>query len=101
MENYKIPILTPSPIRFQVIDSALTVLKSSNADGQFYRQKSWCIVRDYLFAAMNLDDNKQVLFALLTHEDFKTKAHLTGQFPSQGTITKYACIVRVNIKTGR
>uniref|UniRef100_A0A146L0J1 Transformation/transcription domain-associated protein n=6 Tax=Lygus hesperus TaxID=30085 RepID=A0A146L0J1_LYGHE len=67
----------------KVIESALTILKTNGADVQFYKQKSWCIVRDYLLSAMNLDDNEKLLFALLTHADFEKKPSSSGQPHSQ------------------
>ncbi|KAL4715075.1 hypothetical protein ACJJTC_012122 [Scirpophaga incertulas] len=60
------------PIDFEVdkvIETAFAALKSSTTD-PFYRRQCWEVLRCYLAASLNLDDDRQTLQKLFTHPSF-------------------------------
>ncbi|KAL0894581.1 hypothetical protein ABMA27_013148 [Loxostege sticticalis] len=62
----------PKPIDFEVdkvIDTAFSALKSSTTD-PFYRRQCWEVLRCYLAASLNLDDDRQTLLKLFNHPSF-------------------------------
>ncbi|XP_060810438.1 transcription-associated protein 1 isoform X2 [Amyelois transitella] len=62
----------PKPIDFEVdkvIETAFSALKSSTTD-PFYRRQCWEVLRCYLAASLNLDDDKQTLQKLFNHPSF-------------------------------
>ncbi|CAH2104885.1 unnamed protein product [Euphydryas editha] len=70
----------PKPIDFEVdkiIETAFSALKSSTTD-PFYRRQCWEVLRCYLAASLNLDDDKATLQKLFNHPSF-----LEGKIPSQ------------------
>ncbi|XP_045458905.1 transcription-associated protein 1 [Melitaea cinxia] len=70
----------PKPIDFEVdkiIETAFSALKSSTTD-PFYRRQCWEVLRCYLAASLNLDDDKATLHKLFSHPSF-----LEGKIPSQ------------------
>ncbi|XP_041986434.1 transcription-associated protein 1 isoform X2 [Aricia agestis] len=70
----------PKPIDFEVdkvIETAFTALKSSTTD-PFYRRQCWEVLRCYLAASLNLDDDKSTLQKLFNHPSF-----VDGPIPAQ------------------
>lgn len=60
------------PIEFpvdKVIETAFNALKSSSTD-PFYWRQSWEVIRCYLAASLNLDDDKHTLQKLFMHPSF-------------------------------
>ncbi|KOB75140.1 Transformation/transcription domain-associated protein [Operophtera brumata] len=60
------------PIDFEVdkvIDTAFAALKSSTTD-PFYRKQCWEVLRCYLAASLNLDDDRETLQKLFNHPSF-------------------------------
>lgn len=60
------------PIEFpidKVIETAFNALKSSSTD-PFYWRQSWEVIRCYLAASLNLDDDKHTLQKLFMHNSF-------------------------------
>ncbi|CAK1549719.1 unnamed protein product [Leptosia nina] len=86
------------PIDFEVdkvIETAFAALKSSTTD-PFYRRQCWEVLRCYLAASLNLEDDKATLQKLLNHPSF-----LEGKIPAQSG-PYYKCsnsIVRNTHKT--
>ncbi|XP_038211764.1 transcription-associated protein 1 isoform X1 [Zerene cesonia] len=86
------------PIDFEVdkvIETAFSALKSSTTD-PFYRRQCWEVLRCYLAASLNLDDDRATLQKLFNHPNF-----LDGKIPSQNG-PYYKCsnsIVRNTHKT--
>ncbi|XP_046961593.1 transcription-associated protein 1 isoform X1 [Vanessa cardui] len=77
----------PKPIDFEVdkiIETAFSALKSSTTD-PFYRRQCWEVLRCYLAASLNLDDDKATLQKLFNHPSF-----LEGKIPPQ-TGPYYKC----------
>ena len=62
-QDCKTPVQLPSE---KSIEVALTALKSSSTD-TYYRKHAWEVIKCYLVATMNLDDDKQALTHLFTH----------------------------------
>ncbi|XP_073941495.1 transcription-associated protein Nipped-A isoform X1 [Choristoneura fumiferana] len=70
----------PKPIDFEVdkvIETAFAALKSSTTD-PFYRRQCWEVLRCYLAASLNLDDDRATLQKLFNHPSF-----LEGKIQSQ------------------
>ncbi|XP_030041101.2 transcription-associated protein 1 isoform X2 [Manduca sexta] len=62
----------PKPIDFEVdkvIETAFSALKSSTTD-PFYRRQCWEVLRCYLTASLNLDDDRATLQKLFNHPSF-------------------------------
>ncbi|XP_069681279.1 transformation/transcription domain-associated protein isoform X3 [Periplaneta americana] len=62
----------PKPIDFpveKVIETAFTALKSSTTD-PFYRRQCWEVIRCFLVASINLDDDKTKMQQLFSHPSF-------------------------------
>lgn len=60
------------PIDFEVdklIETSFTALKSSATD-PFYRKQCWDVLRCYLVASLNLDDDRETLKKLFNHPTF-------------------------------
>ncbi|CAF4870377.1 unnamed protein product [Pieris macdunnoughi] len=86
------------PIDFEVdkvIETAFSALKSSTTD-PFYRRQCWEVLRCYLAASLNLEDDRPTLQKLFNHPSF-----LEGKIPAQSG-PYYKCsnsIVRNTHKT--
>ncbi|VVC99481.1 unnamed protein product [Leptidea sinapis] len=68
------------PIDFEVdkvIETAFSALKSSTTD-PFYRRQCWEVLRCYLAASLNLDDDRATLQKLFNHPSFTE-----GKIPAQ------------------
>ncbi|XP_013399833.1 transformation/transcription domain-associated protein-like [Lingula anatina] len=65
-QDCKTPITLPAE---KVIEHALNALKSSQTDSH-YRRQSWEVIKCFLVAMLNLDDDKQTLTHLFTHSSF-------------------------------
>jgi transformation/transcription domain-associated protein len=57
---------------FQVIETAFTALKSSTTD-PFYRRQCWEVIRCFLVASLNLDDDKNMMQQLFSHPRYHTE----------------------------
>ncbi len=60
---------TKTPVSLPVekaIDVAFDALKSSNTEA-YYRRQAWEVIKCYLVATMNLEDDKQTLMHLFNH----------------------------------
>ncbi|KPJ11920.1 Transformation/transcription domain-associated protein [Papilio machaon] len=70
----------PKPIDFEVdkiIETAFTALKSSTTE-PYYRRQCWEVLRCYLAATLNLEDDRATLYKLLNHPSF-----VDGKIPPQ------------------
>ncbi|XP_026322829.1 transcription-associated protein 1 isoform X2 [Hyposmocoma kahamanoa] len=70
----------PRPLDFEVdkvIETAFSALKSSTTD-PFYRRQCWEVLRCYLAASLNLEDDKATLQKLFNHPSF-----VEGKIPIQ------------------
>jgi transformation/transcription domain-associated protein len=56
---------------FQVIETAFTALKSSTTD-PFYRRQCWEVIRCFLVASLNLDDDKNTMQQLFSYPRYIT-----------------------------
>lgn len=62
----------PDPVHLpvqKIIETALTTLKKSTSD-PFCRRQAWEVVRDFIIASIQLDENKKNLANLLMHPSF-------------------------------
>ena len=73
----KFPIYFPEhkdaiqlPVK-KVIQVAFNALKSSSTEPGFYRKQCWEVIKSYLVAALQLDDDKSTLLKLLAHTSFR------------------------------
>ncbi|KAJ7305883.1 hypothetical protein JRQ81_010249, partial [Phrynocephalus forsythii] len=57
----------------KAIETALDCLKSANTE-PYYRRQAWEVIKCFLVAMMNLDDNKHALYQLLAHPNFTEKS---------------------------
>ena len=64
----------------QAIDSALTTLKSSSTDG-YHRRQAWDLIKCFLVAVMNLEDDANTMQHLFTHPSFSDKEILPPTLP--------------------
>ena len=62
-KDCKTPISLPVE---KAIEVAFEALKSSNTEA-FYRKQAWEVIKCYLVASMNLDDDKVTLSHLFNH----------------------------------
>lgn len=56
---------------FQVIETAFTALKTSTTD-PFYRRQCWEVIRCFLVASLNLDDDKNTMQQLFSYPRYIT-----------------------------
>ena len=73
----KFPIYFPEhkdaiqlPVK-KVIETAFNALKSSSTEPGFYRKQCWEVIKSYLVAALQVDDDKSMLLKLLSHTSFR------------------------------
>ena len=73
----KFPIYFPEhkdaiqlPVK-KVIETAFNALKSSSTEPGFYRKQCWEVIKSYLVAALQEDDDKRMLLKLLSHTSFR------------------------------
>ena len=60
---------TKTPLGLPVeraVETALNALKASNTEG-FYRKQAWEVIKGFLVASLNHDDEKKSLTYLFTH----------------------------------
>jgi len=57
---------------FQVIETAFTALKTSTTD-PFYRRQCWEVIRCFLVASLNLDDDKNTMQQLFSYPRYITR----------------------------
>jgi transformation/transcription domain-associated protein len=55
----------------KVIETAFNALKSSSTEPGFYRKQCWEVIKCYLVASLQLDDDKGTLLKLLAHPSFR------------------------------
>ena len=55
----------------KVIETAFNALKSSSTEPGFYRKQCWEVIKSYLVASLQLDDDKSTLLKLLAHPSFR------------------------------
>ena len=55
----------------KVIETAFNALKSSSTEPGFYRKQCWEVIKSYLVASLQLDEEKSTLLKLLTHPLFR------------------------------
>lgn len=55
----------------RAVETALNALKASNTEA-FYRKQSWEVIKGFLVASLNLDDEKKSLTYLFTHARYVT-----------------------------
>ncbi|GFR25610.1 hypothetical protein TNCT_594364 [Trichonephila clavata] len=60
----------------KVIETACTALKTSNTN-EFYRKQCWKVIKGFLSANVELDNDKNNVFQLYSHPSF-----ITGEIPS-------------------
>jgi transformation/transcription domain-associated protein len=65
----KTPISLPVE---RTVETALNALKASNIE-TFYRKQSWEVIKCFLVATLNLNDDKKMLAHLFTHPNFVEK----------------------------
>lgn len=66
--EHKDPIELPVK---KVIETAFNALKSSSTEPGFYRKQCWEVIKSYLVASLQLDDDKATLLKLLSHSSFR------------------------------
>ena len=66
--EHKDPIQLPVK---KVIETAFNALKSSSTEPGFYRKQCWEVIKSYLVASLQLDDDKSTLLKLLAHTSFR------------------------------
>lgn len=66
--EHKDPISLPVK---KVIETAFNALKSSSTEPGFYRKQCWEVIKSYLVASLQLDDDKSTLLKLLAHPSFR------------------------------
>lgn len=67
-QEHKEPIDLPVK---KVIETAFNALKSSSTEPGFYRKQCWEVIKSYLVASLQLDDDKGTLLKLLAHPSFR------------------------------
>ncbi|XP_077870553.1 transformation/transcription domain-associated protein [Saccoglossus kowalevskii] len=65
-QECKTPVALPV---HKVIETALNALKSASTDA-FYRRQAWEVVKGFIVSAMNLDDDKNIMYQILSHQRF-------------------------------
>ena len=55
----------------KVIETAFNALKSSSTEPGFNRKQCWEVIKSYLVASLQLDEDKSTLLKLLTHPMFR------------------------------
>ena len=55
----------------KVIETAFNALKSSSTEPGFYRKQCWEVIKSYLVASLQLDEERGTLLKLLTHPMFR------------------------------
>jgi transformation/transcription domain-associated protein len=69
--DHKNPISLPAK---KVIETAFNALKSSSTEPGFYRKQCWEVIKIYLVASLQLDDEKGTLLKLFSHPSFREGA---------------------------
>ena len=64
LQECKSPVMLPVE---QAIETALIVLRSTTTVEMFYRQHAWKMVRSYLVASVNLEDDEHLQTYFFTH----------------------------------
>lgn len=54
-----------------MIETAFNALKSSSTEPGFNRKQCWEVIKNYLLASLQLDDDKATLLKLLSHNSFR------------------------------
>ncbi|KAL1426892.1 hypothetical protein MTO96_000428 [Rhipicephalus appendiculatus] len=67
-QDHKTPIALPVD---KLIETAFNALKQSGTDS-FYRRQCWEIIRGFLVANLQLDDDRQTMLQLFSHPSFGT-----------------------------
>jgi transformation/transcription domain-associated protein len=55
----------------KVIETAFNALKSSSTEPGFYRKQCWDVLKCYLLASLQMDDEKATMLKLLSHPTFR------------------------------
>jgi transformation/transcription domain-associated protein len=95
--EHKDPIELPVK---KVIETAFNALKSSSTEPGFYRKQCWEVIKSYLVASLQLDDDKSTLLKLLAHPSFREGPINSIQGPQYRCLDKQARSVHQMAVTG-
>ena len=65
------PIALPAK---RVVETAFNALKSSSTEPGFYRKQCWDVLKCYLLASLQMDDEKATMLKLFSHPAFREGA---------------------------